>query len=146
VNVGTEMERIRKATMELVSLFNEENGEPRLVGILVAKAGRRSYNFSLFDITENELVLQLHIGRTLVYLAFESQEEIEEDEYPELVEEILRRAVPAVKELIKAIEAENLEEPAILYDEMSPDVKEFVYDLLIRHRRGASPYDQTEPA
>ncbi|ACS34314.1 Conserved hypothetical protein [Thermococcus gammatolerans EJ3] len=143
---GREMERVQKATVDLVSLFSGENSEPHLVGILVARSNRRSYNFSLFDITENELVLQLHIGNALVYLAFESPEEIDEDEYPELVEELLRRAVPAVKELIKALDAENLEEPVILYDEMSPDVKEFVYDLLMRHRRGASPYDQTEPA
>ncbi len=138
------MERVRKATVELISLFNEE--EPYLTGILVAKAANKSYNFSLFDITENEFVLQLHIGRAIVYLAFESDEEIDEDEYPELVEEILRRTVPVVKELINAINVETLKEPVILYDEMSPDVKEFVYDLLIRHMKGGSPYDQTEPA
>ena len=115
------MERVRKATVELISLFNEEE-EPRLTGILVTKAAKKSYNFSLFDITENEFVLQLHIGRAIVYLAFESDEEIGEDEYPELVEETLRRTVPVVKELIKAINAETLEEPVILYDEMSPDV------------------------
>ncbi len=140
------MEKIREATLKLVSLFNGENEEPRLVGILVARTGGKGYNFSLFDITENELVLQLRIGETLVYLAFESDEEISEDEYPELVEELIRRAVPAVKELIKTMDMENLEDPIILYDEMSPEVKEFLYDLLIRHIRGSSPYDQTEPA
>lgn len=141
------MEKIKGATLRLISLLNQvEKSTPRLVGILVAREDKRSYNFSLFDVTENEIVLVLQIGTVIVYLAFESDENIDEDEYPELVEELLQVSVPAVKELAKAIKKENIKEPIILYDQMGPEVKEFLYDILLRHIRGKSPYDQTEAA
>ena len=96
--------------------------------------------------TENEIVLLLQIGTVVIYLAFESDEDIEEDEYPELVEELLRISVPAAKELTQAMREEKIKDPLILYDQMSPEVREFLYDMLLRHIEGRSIYDQTEAA
>lgn len=141
------MENIKRVILQLISPLNQAEADtPRLVGILVARGNKRSYNFSLFDVTENEIVLVLQIGTVVVYLAFESDEDIDEDEYPELVEELLQLSVPAVKKLAKAVKDEEIKEPVILYDQMSPEVKEFLYDILLRHIKGKPPYDQTEVA
>ncbi|ASJ00273.1 hypothetical protein [Thermococcus gorgonarius] len=140
------MKKVREALMGLLSAVDPEETGLRLVGVLVTHEKRPAYNFSLFDVTENEMVLMLQIGDTVVYLAFESEEEIDEDEYPELVEELIKLTLPGVKDLIKAVKEENLPKPGIVYDEMSPELKEFLYDILMKHMHGRSVYDQTEAA
>jgi hypothetical protein len=82
----------------------------------------------------------------IVYLGFESEEEFDEEEYPELVETLLRAVMPEVRGLVSAVEKAGLKGPEILYDRMSTEMKEFVYDILMRHLRGKSVYDQVEAA
>ncbi|WP_010477223.1 hypothetical protein [Thermococcus zilligii] len=140
------MKKVQEALMGLLSALDPEETGLRLVGVLVAREQRPAYNFSLFDVTGNEIVLMLQIGDTVVYLAFESGEEIDEDEYPELVEELVTISLPGVRNLIRAVKEENLPEPRIIYDEMSPELKEFLYDVLMKHVRGRPVHDQTEVA
>lgn len=140
------MKKVREALLGLLSTMNPEETGLKLVGLLVARENKSAYNFSLFDVTENEVVLMLQLGDMVVYLAFEGEEEIDEDEYPELVEELIKRALPGVRGLIRAVKDEGLLEPRIVYDEMSPELKEFLYEVLLRHLSGKSVYDQTEAA
>ncbi|ASJ02408.1 hypothetical protein A3L09_03645 [Thermococcus profundus] len=140
------MREIQKAVIGLVSSFSPEETGLKLSGILVTREKNSAYNFSLFDVSESEVVLMLQIGSVVVYLAFEGEEEIDEEEYPELVEELIGKSLPGVKELIRTIEGSGLAEPRIVYDEMSPELKEFMYDVLMRYLKGRSVYDQTELA
>lgn len=143
------MREINEAIITLISTLDSEFGEEagiKLVGVMIAPSETRGYNFSLFDVTEDEFVLSLQIGKYIVYLAFESEEEIDEDEYSDLVEELLHVAVPAVRELIRKVSENGINEPLMLYDKMSPDLKEFLYGLFLKHRRGELPYEQTELA
>jgi hypothetical protein len=141
------MEGVREALRNLISSLNSElEGEGiELVGVMLAPTGK-GYNFSLFDVTENEFVLSLQIGKYIVYLAFESEDEIEEDEYSDIIEELLHMTVPSVRELIRKASEGGINEPLILFDKMSQDLKEFLYGLLLKHRKGELPYEQTELA
>jgi hypothetical protein len=140
---------INEGLIALISTFGSEFEEEtgiKLVGVMIAPSEKKGYNFSLFDVTENEFVLSLQIGKYIVYLAFESEEELDEDEYPDIVESLLNTAVPPVRGLIQKASDSGLDEPLILYDRMGPDLKEFIYDLYLKHRRGEPPYEQTESA
>lgn len=145
------IEDIRAAVLELLSKFSPEEGEEgsfpiRLTGVMVARGNRAGYNFSLFDVTENEILLSIQMGAVIVYLGFEGEEELDEEEYPELVEALLRAVMPEVRALVSAVDKNNLKGPEILYDRMSTEMREFAYDILMRHLEGKSIYDQVEAA
>jgi hypothetical protein len=146
------IEDIRTAVLELLSKFNmgseedEEHFPLRLTAVMVAHGSNTGYNFSLFDVTEDEILLSIQMGSVIVYLGFEAEEELDEEEYPELVEALLRLIMPEVRALASAVERSKLRDPEILYDRMSTEMKEFVYDILMRHLRGKSVYDQVEAA
>ncbi|NJF24927.1 hypothetical protein E3E29_04505 [Thermococcus sp. Bubb.Bath] len=145
------MEGIRTAVLELLSKFSTEEGEDgrfplQLTGVMVAHGNRAGYNFSLFDVTEDEILLSVQMGSVIVYLGFEGEEELDEEEYPELVEALLRAVMPEVRALASAVEKSSLKGPEILYDRMSTEMREFVYDIIMRHLEGKSVYDQVEAA
>jgi hypothetical protein len=144
------IEEIRTTVLELLSKFSsetEEGGFPiHLTGIMVARGSRIGYNFSLFDVTENEILLSVQMGSVIVYLGFEGDEELDEVDYPDLVEALLKAVMPEVRGLVSAVEKSGLKGPEILYDRMSPEMREFVYDILMRHLKGKSVYDQVEAA
>jgi len=145
------IEGIRTAVLGLLSKFSPEAGEEdrfplQLTGVMVARGNRVGYNFSLFDVTEEEILLSIQMGSVIVYLGFEGEGELNEEEYPELVEALLRAVMPEVRALVSAVEKSDLKGPEILYDRMSTEMREFAYDILMRHIEGKSIYDQVEAA
>ncbi len=131
-------------------LVFEIDGEPITVsikGVLLARISSREYNFSFFEISENEFVLAVQMRGFVIYLTIESDEEIEEEIYPEIVRGIIENLSPGMALLLTTAEKEySGTADLLLDDEMSPALKEFLYSLLVRHRRGENPYEQTEIA
>ncbi len=131
-------------------LVFEIDGEPvtfSIKGILLARTNSKSYNFSFFEISENEFVLAVQMRGFVVYIGIETDEELEEELYPEVVRALLENLSPQVALLVtKAEEEYNGRADLLLDDDMSPPLKEFFYQMLIRHRRGETSYEQTEVA
>jgi len=131
-------------------LVFEIEGEPvtfSIKGVLLARTSSRGYNFSLFEISETEFVLAIQMRGFVVYLGIETDEEIEEELYPEVVRVLLETLSPQVVLLVTKAEKEYRGRADLLLDDnMSPSLKEFFYQILIKHRRGDSAYEQTEVA
>lgn len=131
-------------------LVFEIDGEPvtfSIKGILLARTSSKSYNFSFFEISENEFVLAVQMRGFVVHIGIETDEELEEELYPEVVRALLENLSPQVALLVtKAEEEYNGRADLLLDDDMSPPLKEFFYQMLIRHRRGETSYEQTEVA
>lgn len=83
-----------------------------------------------------------------VYLGIESDEELEEEIYPELFRALLKHLTPQIALLItKAEKVYTGRADVLLDDDMGgADLKEFFYGLLIKHRKGKTVYEQTEVA
>ena len=131
-------------------LVFEIEGEPvtfSIKGVLLARAPSRGYNFSFFEISETEFALAVQMKGFVVYLGIETDEEVEEELYPEVVRALLENLSPQVALLVtKAEEDYRGRADLLLDDNMSPALKEFFYQLLVKHRRGESAYEQTEVA
>ena len=131
-------------------LVFEIEGEPvtlSIKGVLLARTNSKSYNFSFFEISENEFVLAVQMLGFVVYIGIETDEELEEELYPEVVRALLENLSPQVALLVtKGEEEYNGRADLLLDDDMSPPLKEFFYQMLIRHRRGETSYEQTEVA
>jgi len=131
-------------------LVFEINGRPvtlSIRGLLIAKAEREGYNFSFFEVTETETVLAVQMKGFIVYVAIESDEELDEDEYAEVGKALLEHLTPKIALLVTNAERAYSGKADLLFDDdMSPELKEFLYSLLIKHRRGENPYEQTEVA
>jgi hypothetical protein len=128
----------------------EIDGEPVTVsikGVLLARADSKTYNFSFFELSETEFVLAVQMKGFIVYLGLEADDEIEEEALPELVKILLQGLTPAIALLVTRAEKEYPGRADLLLDDdMGPDLKEFFYELLIKHRQGKSVYEQTEVA
>ncbi len=131
-------------------LIFEVEGEPvtfSIKGVLMARTSSRGYNFSFFEISETEIALAVKMKGFVVYIGIETDENIEEELYPEVVRALLENLSPQVVLLVtKAEENYRGRADLLLDDDMSPALKEFFYQLLIKHRHGESPYEQTEVA
>lgn len=131
-------------------LVFEIEGEPVTVsikGVLLARTDSKGYNFSFFELSENEFVLAVQMKGFVVYLGMEADEELDEAVYPELVRALLEHLTPQIALLITKAEKEyEGRADLLLDDEMSPDLKEFFFGLLVRHRQGKHVYEQTEVA
>ncbi|WP_297067442.1 hypothetical protein [Thermococcus sp.] len=116
-------------------------------GVLLARINSKGYNFSFFELSENELVLAIQMRGFVVYVGMEADEEIEEDAYPQIARILLETLTPGVALLItRAEKTYDGKADVLLDDEMNQDMKEFFYDLILKHRKGKSMYEQTEVA
>ncbi|WP_297513308.1 hypothetical protein [Thermococcus sp.] len=131
-------------------LIFEIEGKPvtlSIKGLLIARAEREGYNFSFFEVTETETVLAVQMKGFIVYIAIESDEELDDEEYAEVGKAMLEHLTPKIALLVTKAEKDYSGKADILLDDgMSPDMKEFFYSLLVKHRQGKSPYEQTEVA
>ncbi|NJE00074.1 hypothetical protein E3E26_09845 [Thermococcus sp. LS1] len=131
-------------------LVFEIEGEPvtlSIRGVLLARVKSKSYNFSFFELSENEFVLAVQMKGFTVYLGIEADEELEEEAYPELVRILLEHLTPQIALLITKAEKDYRGRADLLLDDdMSPEMKEFFYGLLVKHRKGELVYEQTEVA
>ncbi|NJE00714.1 hypothetical protein [Thermococcus sp. JdF3] len=137
----------RELAKDLVFEIEEEPVTVSIRGVLLARTDSKGYNFSFFELSENEFVLAVQMKGFVVYLGMEADEEIDEDAYPELVKILLGQLTPAIALLITRAEREYPGRADLLMDdEMGPDLKEFFYGLLVKHRQGKPIYEQTEVA
>ncbi len=131
-------------------LIFEIEGKPvtlSIKGLLIARAEREGYNFSFFEVTGTETVLAVQMKGFIVYIAIESDEELDDEEYAEVGKAMLEHLTPKIALLVTKAEKDYSGKADILLDDgMSPDMKEFFYSLLVKHRQGKSPYEQTEVA
>jgi hypothetical protein len=137
----------RELAKDLVFEIEEEPVTVSIRGVLLARTDSKGYNFSFFELSENEFVLAVQMKGFVVYLGMEADEEIDEDAYPELVKILLGQLTPAIALLITRAEREYPGRADLLMDdEMGPDLKEFFYGLLMKYRKGRPIYEQTEVA
>ncbi|WP_297435765.1 hypothetical protein [Thermococcus sp.] len=131
-------------------LVFEIEGEPvtlSVKGILLAKINSKGYNFSFFELSEDEIVLAIQMKGFVVYIGMEADEDVEEEAYPQIARILLEILTPGVALLVdRAERTYEGRADVLLDDEMGQDMKEFFYGLILKHRRGESVYEQTEVA
>jgi len=116
-------------------------------GLLLARAEKKGYNFSFFEVTETETVLAVQMKGFIVYIGIESDEELDDEEYAEVGKALLEHLAPKIALLITKAEKKYTGKAEVLLDDGMPaEMKEFLYSVLIKHRQGKSPYEQTEVA
>ncbi|WP_258083022.1 hypothetical protein [Thermococcus thermotolerans] len=137
----------RELAKDLVFEIDDEPVTLSIRGVLLARTDSKGYNFSFFELSEEEFVLVVQMKGFVVYLGIESDEELEEDVYPELVRALLEHLAPQIALLITKAEKDYPGRADLLLDDdMSSDLKEFFYGLLVKHRQGKPVYEQTEVA
>ncbi len=137
----------REFAEDLIFEVDDEPVTLSIKGLLIARAERESYNFSFFEVTETETVLAVQMKGFIVYIAIESDEELDEEEYIEVGRALLEHLTPKIALLVtKAEKVYSGRADILLDDGMSPELKEFFYSLLVKHRQGRSPYEQIEVA
>ena len=132
---------------DLVFEVDDEVITLSIKGVLIANVPSKSYNFSFFEVSESEFILALQAFGYIVYLGIESDAELNEEAYPSIVQILISELMPHVNALIR--EAEKIRyrgSDMLLDDNMSPTLKEAMYDILIKHRKGRTPYEQFEVA
>ena len=132
---------------DLVFEVDDEVITLSIKGVLIANVPSKSYNFSFFEVSESEFILALQAFGYIVYLGIESDAELNEEAYPSIVQILISELMPHVNALIR--EAEKVRyrgSDMLLDDNMSPTLKEAMYDILIKHRKGRTPYEQFEVA
>ncbi|ACJ15634.1 hypothetical protein, conserved [Thermococcus onnurineus NA1] len=137
----------RELAKDLVFEIEDEPVTLSIRGVLLARVESKSYNFSFFELSENEFVLAVQMKGFTVYLGIEADEELEEEAYSELVRILLEHLTPQIALLITRAEKDYRGRADLLLDDdMSPEMKEFFYSLLVKHRKGEPVYEQTEVA
>jgi len=138
----------RDLAKDLIFEIDEEIVTLSIKGVMLAKTDSKSYNFSFVEITETEFVLVLQVRGYIIYLGFESDEEIDEDTYPELVRALIQQLMPPINNLILEAEKSGYRGKAdlLMDDDMSPDMKEFFYEMLVKHRKDLPHYEQVDVA
>ncbi|MDK2868885.1 MAG: hypothetical protein PWP39_120 [Pyrococcus sp.] len=131
-------------------LLFEINGDVvtlSIKGILLANTSSTSSNFSIFEVSENEFILAIQTSGYVVYLGIEAEEEIEEEVYPSLVRIIISEVMPIINNLVQVAKELSYKGADILLDDnMSSSLREAMYNLLLKHKKGKSPYEQVEVA
>ncbi|WP_297457989.1 hypothetical protein [Thermococcus sp.] len=136
----------RELAKDLIFEVEGEQITISIRGVLIARTGSKAPNFSFFELSESDFVLAVQMRGFVVYLALESDGEVGEEAMPDLVALLLRGLTPAVATLVEAAEKSYRGSADILFDDMSSDLKEFLYDVLMKHRQGREVYEQTEIA
>lgn len=119
-------------------------------GAMIAVAKSKNYNFSFVEIAENEFVMVVQMAGYLFYIGLESDEEIDEDAYPELFRALMLQLLPVLEKLIRSADRINYKSSKkadiLLDDDMSGEMKEFFYQTLVKHIKDISIYEQTDVA
>ncbi len=113
----------------------------RLSALAIVNTGKEEPNFSIFEISGSEFVIMIRVKGITVYVGVEGEEELEEEEAAEVLEGL----IPALSREIRNFRS-NLKGFSLIYDDMGQEMKEFIYDVIMRHSKGKSPYDQVEAA
>ncbi|WP_175059232.1 hypothetical protein [Thermococcus sp. 2319x1] len=137
----------RELAKDLLFEVDDEVVTLSVRGVMIAKTDSRSYNFSFVEIADNEFVLAVQMRGYVIYLGLESDEVIDEDAYPELVRALINHLLPALHTLIREAEKSyNGKADLLLDDNMSPEMKEFFYELLLKHKMGLPTHEQVDVA
>ncbi|AHF79439.1 hypothetical protein [Thermococcus paralvinellae] len=138
----------RDLAKDLIFEIDDDIVTLSIKGVMLARTDSKSYNFSFVEITETEFVLALQMKGYIIYLGLESDEEIDEDAYPELVRALIQQLIPVLNNLIQEAEKSGYKGKAdlLMDDDMSPDMKEFFYEMLIRHKKDLPHYEQVDVA
>lgn len=119
-------------------------------GAMIAVTKSKNYNFSFVEIAENEFVMVVQMAGYLFYIGLESDEEIDEDAYPELFRALMLQLLPVLEKLIRSADRINYKSSKkadiLLDDDMSGEMKEFFYQTLVKHIKDISIYEQTDVA
>ncbi|MBC7095013.1 hypothetical protein [Thermococcus sp.] len=137
----------RELAKDLLFEIDDEVVTLSVKGIMIAKTDSKTYNFSFIEITENEFVLAVQMKGYVIYIGLESDEELDEDAYPELVRSLINHLLPSLHTLIREAEKSYRGTADLLLDDnMSPDMKEFFYELLLKHKKGLPTHEQVDIA
>jgi|GEM_PF-724659 hypothetical protein len=140
----------RDLAKDLVFEIDEEEVILSIKGVMIAKADSKSYNLSFVEVSENEFVLGIQMRGYIIYIGLESDEEIDEEVYPELVRALIAQLLPVLNNLIEQAEKmkyrESRKADILLDDNMSDDMREFFYEMLIRRIKNLPLYEQTDVA
>lgn len=140
----------RDLAKDLVFEIDEEEVILSIKGVMIAKADSKSYNLSFVEVSENEFVLGIQMRGYIIYIGLESDEEIDEEIYPELVRALIAQLLPVLNNLIDQAEKmkyrESRKADILLDDNMSDDMRGFFYEMLIRRIKNLPLYEQTDVA
>ncbi|MCA6214681.1 hypothetical protein GQS78_10620 [Thermococcus bergensis] len=137
----------RELAKDLLFEVDDEVVTFSVKGVMIAKTNSKGYNFSFVEITDNEFVLAVQMRGYVIYLGLESDEILDEDAYPELVRALINHLLPALHTLVKEAEKSyNGKADLLLDDNMSPEMKEFFYELLLKHKKGLPTHEQVDVA
>ena len=140
----------RDLAKDLVFEIDEEEVILSIKGVMIAKADSKSYNLSFVEVSENEFVLGIQMRGYIIYIGLESDEEIDEEIYPELVRALIAQLLPVLNNLIDQAEKmkyrESRKADILLDDNMSDDMRGIFYEMLIRRIKNLPLYEQTDVA
>ncbi|AEC50970.1 hypothetical protein PNA2_0052 [Pyrococcus sp. NA2] len=137
----------RELARDLVFEVDDDVVTLSVKGVMIAKVNSTSYNFSFFEVSEDEIILALQASGYIVYLGIESDSEINEEALPSIGKILISELMPPVNLLIeKAKELGYSGADILLDDDMSPTLKEAMYEILMKHRKGRTPFEQFEVA
>ncbi|KPU63430.1 hypothetical protein K1720_08715 [Thermococcus argininiproducens] len=137
----------RELAKDLLFEIDDEVVTLSVKGIMIAKSASKTYNFSFVEVTDNEFVLAVQMKGYVIYLGLESDEIIDEDAYPELVRALINHLLPSLHNLAREAEKRYQGKADLLLDDnMSAEMKEFFYELLLKHQRGLPIHEQVDVA
>ncbi|USS40235.1 hypothetical protein NF865_07850 [Thermococcus aggregans] len=137
----------RELAKDLLFEIDDEVVTLSVKGVMIAKTDSKGYNFSFVEITDNEFVLAVQMKGYIIYIGLESDEELDEDAYPELVRALINHLLPNLHTLIREAEKSYKGKADLLLDDnMSPEMKEFFYELLLKHKKGLPIHEQVDVA
>ncbi len=110
----------------------------RLTGLAIAGTRKKKSNFAIFEISDSEFVLMVRTSGVEAYAGIEG--ELLDDEMPEG----LKVLISVISDELRKLKTKP--RTSILYDNMSPDMKEFLYDVIMRHESGQMFREQFEDA
>jgi len=112
----------------------------KLSALAVALTKDESPNFTIFEISDSEIVLVVKICGVTVYAGIEGEGLLEDETSGDL-----RTLISSISRATRRFRG-RLHKEGVIYDDMSPEMREFLYDVLIKHVKGRTEYDQVEAA
>ncbi|WP_461866553.1 hypothetical protein [Thermococcus sp.] len=132
---------------DLIFQIDDEAVTLSIKGVLIARTNKNIHNFSFFELDGQQFVLSIQMKGFTIYIGIESDEEFDEDAYPELIRALIEHLLPSISLLITEADRKYRGKADLLLDDnMNPNMKEFFYELLLKHKQGKNPYEQTEIA
>jgi len=113
----------------------------KLTGLAIARTDEKDSNFTIFEISDSELIIMVKVNGLTVYAGLEGDDLLNDENT-----EVLKNLISLILRETKKLRLRDITRAGVVYDDMSPDMKEFLYDLMIRHVRGEKVHDQFEAA